>query len=119
MPIFPCRLVPDFPVQDDKLIALTFVVSPVSPGSLVEPGLEYAPIFTILYLSLNLLYAPLLMPRHPKSVMVLANQSTRGTGTWLIVLAAIVILVALGLLWIMAKNNITASSAPTSWLSLC
>jgi hypothetical protein len=41
--------------------------------------------------------------------MVLANQSTRGTGTWLIVLAAIVILVALGPLWIMAKNNTTAS----------
>lgn len=43
------------------------------------------------------------------SVMVLANQNTRGTGTWLLVFAAIVILIALGLLWIMAKDNAMAS----------
>jgi heme/copper-type cytochrome/quinol oxidase subunit 4 len=41
--------------------------------------------------------------------MVLANQNTRGTGTWLLVFAAIVILTALGLLWIMAKDNAMAS----------
>lgn len=79
---------------------------------------ERAQSFTILYLSLNFFTHPGRISCHPKCVMVLANQSTRGTGTWLFIFAAIVILAALGLLWVMARENIVASSAPY-WMSLC
>jgi hypothetical protein len=48
--------------------------------------------------------------------MVLADEKTRGTGTWLLIVAATVIFLALGLLWIMAKDS--ATSLPASIYSM-